>query len=144
VIGQTIERFKNPKNAVSTLVGGWILCIAAFFMFVHWEIPVIAKLIALAGMAMILVTLVRLSLTKILLLIVCAAAVFAYLAAYGVAGGRVGNNALFSCAFAPAAMTEAVLTGASGQDYLKEEVGGRMDVSSPYNELREGAKAKRP
>ena len=83
MIGVFIEKLKNPKNAVSTLLVGWGLCIVGHLIFTSMRIEPMGQLVAAAGLLMILVTAVRLCATKLLYVGIVGVLCMAYVGVYG-------------------------------------------------------------
>lgn len=82
MIGQIIERLKDPKNPVSTIIAGWVLAIIGYAIFVSWTVEPLGQIIGIAGVIVILVTLIRLSATKMVYAILCVIAVVVYCGMY--------------------------------------------------------------
>jgi hypothetical protein len=141
MIGQTIEKLKDPKNSVTTLLLGWGLCIAAFYLLDKAKIPLIGKGIGLVGLAIIALTIVRLAVTKKVLLIACAAGVVLYGGAYLSMRKSARKKTILSCAFAPAIMASDMLKGkGGGDDIISDTIGDKMKLKEG-GELQEGARS---
>lgn len=75
-----IEWLKNPKNAVSWLVVGYVLAVGGYAIWHRFED--VGIIVGFAGSAVMAVTLLRVSLTKIVLGVIIVAAVIAYASWY--------------------------------------------------------------
>ena len=82
MIGSTIERLKNPKNVVPWLLTGWVVCAVGYFIFTNWQIEPAGQLIAVLGLLAIVVTLVRVAVTKPVYAIIIGVLFVVYMGAY--------------------------------------------------------------
>lgn len=76
MIGQTLDWLKNPKNVVPWLITGYVMALGGYILMHKLEVA--GRIIGFFGALAILVTLLRVSLTRPLVGIVLLAAVIAY------------------------------------------------------------------
>ena len=171
MIGQIIERLKNPKNPISNIIGGWVLAIIGYFIFVKLTVEPIGQIIGGAGVLWMALVLVRLSVTKILFTVICAIFVVVYLGVYSAkvewkSQDKTIENEVFSqtktktvryphytgsgggatqhvmaAVFAPAAMGNAMWEDKYVGMGIKDH--GDTEYLGEHNELRESIKGKK-
>lgn len=82
MIGPIIERLKDPKNPVTSIIAAWVLAIIGYFIFVKMTIEPAGQFIGGLGVLWMLLTLVRLSVTKIVYAVICIVFVILYVGVY--------------------------------------------------------------
>lgn len=166
MIGVCIEKLKNPKNSIPWIIAGWVFCGIGYLIFTHWRVEPLGQIFAVLGLAAILVTALRLSLTKIPYAVICAALAIGYLSFYaGKANwekdtrvvqredldkefqveqwtpkyGSGTSQKIMAFVFAPAAMGNVILSSEKKGRSFTEDLRGK-DIGK-YSELGEGHRA---
>lgn len=171
MVGQIIERLKDPKNPVTCIIAAWVLAIIGYFIFIKLTIEPAGQLIGGLGVLWMLLTLVRLSVTKIVYAVICIVFVIIYVGVYSSkvewkSGTRTVTDEVFAqtktksvryphytgsgegvqqqviaAVFAPAAMGNAIWEDKYAGVGIEDHVD--MIKLGEHSELKEGVKSKK-
>ena len=82
MFGRWLEMLKNPKQPAPWIVTGWVLCGIGYAIFANWGVEPMGQIIAFLGLLAICLTLIRLSVTRLVYAILCGILVVLYVGFY--------------------------------------------------------------
>ncbi len=144
MFGAWLEKLKDPKNPISTILAGWVFCIVGYIILRKWTVPLVANIFAFIGLFMIAITTVRLSVTKLAYAAICGVLVLSYAGLYSREKRWEPRNKPKIAVYAPAMMVNALFVGKiKGQSTYVDGLPWQENLDAENLELRESIEANK-